>query len=161
VLRLEPAVISIFPVSGGAASRSDSISGMQADFRARLARMFHDAPAGSSVFSGYFRQHFRRGFLLILTTAVIWLLGLVIRIMGLGTPPIFAAILDGSTIMHANMGCIFPCVGKLAHSGNGRPSSRERSPAGAPTAHRDRFAHGTADHDGRAGVPHVDYMSIA
>jgi len=24
-----------------------------------------------------------------------------------------------------------------------------------------RFAHGTADHDGRAGVPHVDYMSIA
>jgi hypothetical protein len=26
---------------------------------------------------------------------------------------------------------------------------------------RHRFAHGTADHDGRAGVPHVDYMSIA
>jgi hypothetical protein len=27
--------------------------------------------------------------------------------------------------------------------------------------HVHKFAHGTADHDGRTGVPHVDYMSIA
>jgi hypothetical protein len=41
------------PLSGGAAARHDSLSGMQPDFRSRLAAMFHDAPAGSSVFSGY------------------------------------------------------------------------------------------------------------
>jgi hypothetical protein len=41
------------PLSGGAASRKDSLSGMQPEFRARLAAMFRDAPPGSSVFSGY------------------------------------------------------------------------------------------------------------
>jgi hypothetical protein len=41
------------PVSGGAAGRQDSISGMQPEFRARLAAMMKDAPKGASVFSGY------------------------------------------------------------------------------------------------------------
>jgi hypothetical protein len=41
------------PLSGGAATRADSLTGMQPEFRARLAAMFRDAPRGSSVFSGY------------------------------------------------------------------------------------------------------------
>ncbi len=41
------------PLSGGAASRRDSLSGMKPEFRARLGAMFRDAPPGSSVFSGY------------------------------------------------------------------------------------------------------------
>src|ERR1700731_2047937 len=41
------------PLSGGAASRADSLTGMQPEFRARLARMMKDAPPGASVFSGY------------------------------------------------------------------------------------------------------------
>jgi D-alanyl-D-alanine carboxypeptidase len=40
-------------LSGGAAGRADSLSGVQPDFRARLQEMFRHAPPGSSVFSGY------------------------------------------------------------------------------------------------------------
>jgi Phage tail lysozyme len=44
------------PLSGGAAGRPDSLTGMQPEFRARLAAMMKDAPPGTSVFSGYRSQ---------------------------------------------------------------------------------------------------------
>lgn len=41
------------PLTGGAATRPNSISGLQPEFREKLGAMFAHAPPGSSVFSGY------------------------------------------------------------------------------------------------------------
>jgi hypothetical protein len=90
--------------SGGAASRKDSLSGMQPRFRARLEAMFHDAPEGSSVFRAIDRRRYNPCFS-IGRIAPDMSRVQVIRITGCGTRLTLEEILLGFMRTPLSMGC--------------------------------------------------------
>ena len=98
------------PLTGGAASRKDSLSGMQPGFRARLEAMFKDAPAGGQAFSADIDlRPSRRSYLPARIAVDTWLRVRGARITGRGTRPTLRAILPGFISMPLNMARGFRC----------------------------------------------------